>query len=69
MKGLRIGVPEEYRLDGMPPEIAKLWDEGVEWLKAAGCEIKSVRLPHTKYALAGLLHRRPGGGVLQPRAL
>ena len=51
VKGLRIGVPEEYQLDGMPPEIAKLWDEGVEWLKAAGCEIKSVRLPHTKYAL------------------
>ena len=51
VKGLRVGVPEEYRLDGMPPEIAKLWDEGVEWLKAAGCEIKSVRLPHTKYAL------------------
>ncbi len=51
VKGLRIGVPEEYRLDGMPPEIARLWDEGVDWLKAAGCEIKSVRLPHTKYAL------------------
>jgi aspartyl-tRNA(Asn)/glutamyl-tRNA(Gln) amidotransferase subunit A len=50
-KGLRIGVPEEYRLDGMPAEIAKLWDQGVEWLKAAGCEIKTVRLPHTKYAL------------------
>jgi aspartyl-tRNA(Asn)/glutamyl-tRNA(Gln) amidotransferase subunit A len=50
-KGLRIGVPEEYRIDGMPEEIAKLWDQGVEWLKAAGCEIKSVRLPHTNYAL------------------
>ena len=51
VKGLRIGVPEDYRIDGMPEEIAKLWDQGVEWLKAAGCEIKSVRLPHTKYAL------------------
>ncbi|MGC1302105.1 MAG: Asp-tRNA(Asn)/Glu-tRNA(Gln) amidotransferase subunit GatA [Caulobacteraceae bacterium] len=50
-KGLRIGVPKEYRLDGMPEEVAKLWDQGVEWLKAAGCEIKSVSLPHTKYAL------------------
>jgi aspartyl-tRNA(Asn)/glutamyl-tRNA(Gln) amidotransferase subunit A len=35
----------------MPEEIARLWDEGVEWLRAAGCEIKSVRLPHTRYAL------------------
>ncbi len=51
IKGLRIGVPEEYRIDGMPEEIGRLWDEGVEWLKAAGCEIKSVSLPHTKYAL------------------
>jgi aspartyl-tRNA(Asn)/glutamyl-tRNA(Gln) amidotransferase subunit A len=51
VKGLRVGIPEEYRLDGMPTEIAGLWDQGVEWLKAAGCEIKSVKLPHTKYAL------------------
>jgi aspartyl-tRNA(Asn)/glutamyl-tRNA(Gln) amidotransferase subunit A len=51
VKGLRIGVPDEYRLDGMPPEIAALWDEGIGWLKAAGCEIKRVSLPHTKYAL------------------
>jgi aspartyl-tRNA(Asn)/glutamyl-tRNA(Gln) amidotransferase subunit A len=51
VKGLRIGIPEEYRIDGMPEEISNLWDQGVEWLKAAGCEIKSVRLPHTKYAL------------------
>ncbi len=51
VKGLRIGVPEEYRIDGMPEEIARLWDDGVEWLRAAGCEIKSVRLPHTRYAL------------------
>ena len=51
VKGLRIGVPEDYRIDGMPEEIAKLWDQGIEWLKAAGCEIKSIRLPHTKYAL------------------
>jgi len=51
VKGLRIGVPEEYRIDGMPDEIVRLWDAGVEWLRAAGCEIKSVRLPHTRYAL------------------
>ena len=51
VKGLRVGIPEDYRIDGMPAEIAALWDQGIEWLKAAGAEIKSVRLPHTKYAL------------------
>ncbi len=51
VKGLRIGVPEEYRLDGMAPEIAAMWDQGIAWLKDAGCEIRSVRLPHTRYAL------------------
>ncbi len=50
-KGLRIGVPREYRLDGMPDEIARLWDQGVQWLKDAGCEIREVSLPHTRYAL------------------
>ncbi len=51
VKGLRIGVPKEYRVDGMPAEIEKLWADGVEWLKAAGCEIVDISLPHTKYAL------------------
>jgi len=51
VKGLRIGVPEDYRIDGLPEEIARLWDQGIEWLKAAGCEIVNVKLPHTKYAL------------------
>ena len=51
VKGLKIGVPREYRMDGMPEEIAKLWEAGVEWLRAAGCEIKEISLPHTKYAL------------------
>ena len=51
VKGLRIGVPKEYRLDSMPAEIAALWDQGIAWLKAAGCEIREVSLPHTKYAL------------------
>ncbi len=50
-RGLRIGVPKEYRLDGMPDEIARLWDQGVAWLKDAGCEIREVTLPHTRYAL------------------
>jgi aspartyl-tRNA(Asn)/glutamyl-tRNA(Gln) amidotransferase subunit A len=51
VKGLRVGVPKEYRVDGMPAEIEKLWADGIEWLKAAGCEIVDVSLPHTKYAL------------------
>ncbi|WP_292051452.1 MULTISPECIES: Asp-tRNA(Asn)/Glu-tRNA(Gln) amidotransferase subunit GatA [unclassified Brevundimonas] len=51
VKGLRIGVPAEYVVDGMPEEIKALWAQGVEWLKAAGCEIVEISLPHTKYAL------------------
>ncbi len=51
IKGLKIGVPKEYRVDGMPPEIEKLWEEGRAWLKDAGCELVDVSLPHTKYAL------------------
>jgi len=51
VKGLRIGVPKEYRVDGMPGEIDALWEQGVAWLKDAGCEIVEVSLPHTKYAL------------------
>jgi aspartyl-tRNA(Asn)/glutamyl-tRNA(Gln) amidotransferase subunit A len=51
VKGLRVGVPKEYRVDGMPAEIEKLWADGIAWLKEAGCEIVDVSLPHTKYAL------------------
>jgi aspartyl-tRNA(Asn)/glutamyl-tRNA(Gln) amidotransferase subunit A len=51
VKGLRVGVPKEYRVDGMPPEIEKLWEQGIAWLKDAGCEVVEVSLPHTKYAL------------------
>ncbi len=51
VKGLRIGVPREYRADGMPAEIDALWEQGIAWLKDAGCEIVEVSLPHTKYAL------------------
>ncbi|MDB5421120.1 MAG: glutamyl-tRNA(Gln) amidotransferase, subunit, partial [Brevundimonas sp.] len=51
VKGLRIGVPREYRVDGMPAEIETLWQQGIAWLKAEGCEIVEVSLPHTQYAL------------------
>ncbi len=50
-KGLRIGVPKEYRADGMPSEIEALWAQGIAWLKDAGCEVVDVSLPHTRYAL------------------
>ncbi|MEX6634349.1 Asp-tRNA(Asn)/Glu-tRNA(Gln) amidotransferase subunit GatA [Hyphococcus lacteus] len=51
VKGLKIGVPKEYRLDGMPAEIEKLWADGIAWMKDAGCEIVDISLPLTKYAL------------------
>ncbi len=51
LRGKRIGVPREYRLDGMDPTIAALWDQGLAWLRAAGAEIVDVSLPHTSYAL------------------
>jgi len=51
IKGLRVGIPKEYRIDGAPAEIDALWSKGAEWLKAQGAEIVEVSLPHTKYAL------------------
>ena len=46
-----IGIPKEYRLEGTPAEITRLWQDGVDWLRAAGCAIREISLPHTKYAL------------------
>ena len=51
IEGLRIGIPKEYRIDGMPDEIDALWHEGAGWLAEAGAEIVDISLPHTKYAL------------------
>ncbi len=51
VKGMKIGIPKEYRLDGMSAEIEKLWTQGADWLKAAGAELVEVSLPHTRYAL------------------
>ncbi|MDF1873936.1 Asp-tRNA(Asn)/Glu-tRNA(Gln) amidotransferase subunit GatA [Vannielia sp.] len=51
IKGKVIGIPSEYRVEGMPEEIAALWAEGTDMLKAAGAEIRDISLPHTKYAL------------------
>jgi aspartyl-tRNA(Asn)/glutamyl-tRNA(Gln) amidotransferase subunit A len=51
VRGLRFGIPKEYRVDGMPAEIEKLWQQGIEWLKGAGAVPVEISLPHTKYAL------------------
>ncbi|TCT39512.1 Asp-tRNA(Asn)/Glu-tRNA(Gln) amidotransferase subunit GatA [Martelella mediterranea] len=51
VKGMKIGIPKEYRVDGMSEEIEKLWSQGIAWLKDAGAEIVDISLPHTKYAL------------------
>src|SRR5882757_4296584 len=51
VKGMKIGIPKEYRVDGMAAEIDQLWGQGARWLKAAGAEMVEVSLPHTKYAL------------------
>jgi aspartyl-tRNA(Asn)/glutamyl-tRNA(Gln) amidotransferase subunit A len=51
IKGMKIGIPKEYRVEGMPAEIEKLWGQGADWLKKAGAEMVEISLPHTKYAL------------------
>ncbi|MDB5602779.1 MAG: aspartyl/glutamyl-tRNA(Asn/Gln) amidotransferase subunit [Xanthobacteraceae bacterium] len=51
VKGMKIGIPKEYRVPGMSDEIEKLWEQGKQWLKEAGAELVEVSLPHTKYAL------------------
>lgn len=52
LKGKKVGIPKEYRPDGLNAEIAQLWDKGAQWLKDAGAEVVEVSLPHTRYALA-----------------
>ena len=51
LRGVRVGVPKEYRVDDMPAEIDALWQAGIDWVRDAGAEIVEVSLPHTKYAL------------------
>ena len=51
LKGKRVGIPKEYRVDGVPGEIDSLWERGIEWLKDAGASPVEISLPHTKYAL------------------
>jgi len=51
IKGLRIGIPAEYRMDGMNTEVLRLWEQGIAWLRDQGAEIIDISLPHTKYGL------------------
>ncbi|WP_019223286.1 Asp-tRNA(Asn)/Glu-tRNA(Gln) amidotransferase subunit GatA [Bartonella rattaustraliani] len=51
IKGMQIGIPKEYRTEGMSSEIIELWQKGINWLKEAGAEVRDISLPHTKYAL------------------
>jgi aspartyl-tRNA(Asn)/glutamyl-tRNA(Gln) amidotransferase subunit A len=51
VKGMKVGIPREYRVEGMPQEVEALWQQGIAWLKEAGAEIVDISLPHTKYAL------------------
>ncbi len=51
VRGLKVGIPKEYRIEGMPEEIESLWRQGIDWLKAAGAETVDISLPHTKFAL------------------
>ena len=51
LRGKKVGIPREYRMDGMDADVARVWDEGIAWLKDAGAEIIDINLAHTKYAL------------------
>ena len=55
IRGLKVGIPKEYRVDGMPSEIEELWTQGIEWLKAAGAEIVDVSLPHYQIRVCQLI--------------
>ena len=58
IKGMKIGIPREYRVDGMSDEIETLWQKGIEWLRDAGAEIVDISLPHTKTALPDRLQTK-----------
>src|SRR3546814_8904458 len=51
LKGKRVGIPKEYRLEGIDPDIDAMWDAGIAMLKDAGAEVVEISLPHPKYAL------------------
>ena len=69
IRGKTIGIPKEYRMDGMPDEIEALWADGMAMMRDAGAEIVDISLPHTKYALPAYYVIAPCRGVVEPRPL
>ena len=69
VKGLRIGVPREYRVDGMPPEIEALWQQGLAWLRDAGRGDRRRLAAAHEIRAADLLHRGPRRSLVEPRPL
>ena len=69
VRGLRIGIPKEYSMPGMPAEVAAIWRQGADWLRAPGCGAGRGLAAAHQVRAADLLHHRPGRGLLQPRPL
>ena len=69
IKGLKLGLPKEYLIGGLDPEVKAAVDAAVKQFEKLGAEIVEISLPHTDYARGDLLHHRHGGGVGEPRAL
>ncbi len=69
IKGLRIGIPKEYRMEGMNPEIDALWQKGIDWLKDAGADAGRDQPAAYQIRPADLLHPGAGGGLVEPGAL
>ena len=69
LKGKRVGIPREYRIDGVPAEIDALWDQGIEWLQGRRREAGRDQPAAHQIRAADLLHHRAGRSVVQPRPL
>ena len=69
IKGLKLGLPKEYMIGGLDPEVKAAVDAAVKQLEKLGAEIVEISLPHTDYARVGLLHHRHGGSVGESRAV
>ncbi len=69
LKGKRVGIPKEYRIDGVPEDINALWDQGIEWLQGRGRGAGRDQPAAHQICAADLLHHRAGRGLVQPRPL
>ena len=69
LRGKKVGIPKEYRIDGVPAEINAIWDQGIEWLKDAGAEVGRDQPAAHQICAADLLHHRAGRGLVEPRPL